>query len=101
MILTFAGCQKSGGQDPTGRTDVVVGCNKWGMFCDWAEDTLSRMQLIQIGENRQKTVLDMVVEMADRQFAEMQKLKTAAHDRSKTRRTRLSTPRCGSSNRPQ
>jgi len=59
------------------------------------------MQLIQIGENRQKTVLDMVVEMADRQFAEMQKLKTAAQVRSKTRRTRHSTPRCGSSNRPR
>ena len=59
------------------------------------------MQLIQIGENRQKTVLDMVVEMADRQFSEMQKLKTAAQARSKTRRTRRPTPRCGSSSRPQ
>ena len=58
------------------------------------------MQLIQIGENRQKTVLDMVVEMADRQFTEIQKLKTAAQDKSKTRRIRRLTLRCGSSNRP-
>jgi hypothetical protein len=44
----------------------------------FALDTLFRipaMQLIQIGEVRQKTVLDLVLEMAERQFAEIEQLK--------------------------
>jgi hypothetical protein len=39
------------------------------------------MQLITIGEAKPKTVLDMVQEMANRQFAEMQILKAAAQER--------------------
>jgi hypothetical protein len=35
------------------------------------------MQLIQIGEMKQKTVLDLVQEMAARQFAEIEQLKRA------------------------
>jgi len=35
------------------------------------------MQLIQIGEIKQKTVLDLVQEMAARQFAEIEQLKRA------------------------
>ncbi len=37
--------------------------------------TLRDMQLIQIGETRQKTVLDMVQEMAMRQLSEIEQLK--------------------------
>jgi hypothetical protein len=36
------------------------------------------MQLIQIGEVRQKTVLELVQEMAARQFAEIEQLKRAS-----------------------
>ncbi|HZP23815.1 MAG TPA: hypothetical protein VFB04_10230 [Terriglobales bacterium] len=36
------------------------------------------MQLIQIGEVKQKTVLDLVQEMAQRQFAEIEQLKRAS-----------------------
>ena len=39
---------------------------------------MARMQLIQIGEVKQKTVLDLVQEMAARQFAEIEQLKTAS-----------------------
>lgn len=39
------------------------------------------MQLIQIGEVRQKTVLEMIHEIADRQFAEIERLKSAAQKR--------------------
>ena len=52
-------------------------------FLRWA--TLCGMQLIQIGEVRQKTVLDMIQEMADRQAAEMEQLKAAALGRSEKR----------------
>ena len=40
------------------------------------------MQLIQIGEVRQKTVLELVQEMAARQSAEIEQLKTAARKRA-------------------
>lgn len=36
------------------------------------------MQLVQIGEARQKTVLEMIQEIADRQFEEIERLKLAA-----------------------
>jgi hypothetical protein len=36
---------------------------------------MSAMQLIQIGEVKQKTVLELVQEMAARQFAEIEQLK--------------------------
>jgi len=36
------------------------------------------MQLIQIGEVKQKTVLELVQEMAARQFAEIEQLKRAS-----------------------
>lgn len=51
------------------------------------------MQLIQIGEVRQKTVLDMVQEMAVRQLAEIEKLKLATQDRSRAPRLSRSGPR--------
>ena len=44
--------------------------------------TLHSMQLIQIGEVRQKTVLEMIHEIAERQFAEIEKLKAAAKNRA-------------------
>jgi len=52
------------------------------------------MQLIQIGEVRQKTVLEMIQEMADRQFAEIQKLKQSSLQRAAKRYPRR---RCASS----
>jgi len=55
------------------------------------------MQLIQIGETKQKTVLDMIQEMAERQFAEIEQLKSAAQNRSRSRRPRRSHVRCSSS----
>ena len=60
------------------------------------------MQLIQIGEVRQKTVFDLVMEMADRQIAEIEQLKTAAlsrQSRSRGTRIRRAGPRCDSSKR--
>jgi len=57
------------------------------------------MQLIQIGETKQKTVLELVQEMAARQLAEIEQLKTAVQSRSRSRlsgRTRLG---CNSSKR--
>ena len=57
------------------------------------------MQLIQIGEVRQKTVLDMIQEMAARQAAEIEQLKMSAITRAgKTTRSRQ---RCTSPKRVQ
>jgi len=57
------------------------------------------MQLVQIGEVRQKTILDLVMEMAARQAAEIEQLKTAAQSRSRSRRSRRVGPRCISTKR--
>ncbi len=54
------------------------------------------MQLIKIGEVTQKTVLDMVQEMADRQLAEIEQLKMAAKSRMQERRPRTRRQRCDS-----
>ena len=54
------------------------------------------MQLIQIGEVRQKTVLDLVQEMAARQLAEIEQLKAAAQKRTVERAARRTRPRCRS-----
>ncbi|MGA2905558.1 MAG: hypothetical protein ABSD98_17165 [Candidatus Korobacteraceae bacterium] len=63
-----------------------------------ASANLPIMQLIQIGEIKQKTVLDMIQEMAERQFAEMEQLKAVAQNRSRTRRPRRTLRRCTSPN---
>jgi len=55
------------------------------------------MQLIQIGETRQKTILDMIQEMAERQFAEIEQLKATAQNRSRARQPRRTLRRCDSS----
>jgi hypothetical protein len=55
------------------------------------------MQLIQIGEARQKTVLDMIHEMAEQQFAEIQQLKAAAQSRRRETRAPRKRVRCLSS----
>jgi hypothetical protein len=57
------------------------------------------MQLIQIGEVRQKTILDLVMEMADRQLTEIEQLKTAAQNRPRNVRSRRAGPRCSSTKR--
>ncbi len=57
------------------------------------------MQLIQIGEVRQKTILDLVMEMAGRQLAEIEQLKTAAQSRPRSVRSRHAGPRCSSTKR--
>jgi len=54
------------------------------------------MQLIQIGEVRQKTVLDMIQEMAARQAAEIEQLKANALSRVTNRRSLRVRPRCAS-----
>ena len=54
------------------------------------------MQLIQIGEVRQKTVLDMIQEMAARQAAEIEQLKATAMSRATKRRSLRVRSRCGS-----
>jgi len=61
--------------------------------------TLSGMQLIQIGAPRQKTVLDLVMEMAERQFSEIEQLKTTAQSRAKRTRSRRSHQHCAFSKR--
>lgn len=55
------------------------------------------MQLIQIGEVRQKTVLELVQEMAARQLAEIEQLKFVAQDRARSSRAVRSRQRCSSS----
>ena len=61
--------------------------------------TFADMQLIQIGEVRQKTVLDLVQEMADRQYAEIEQLKQASQHRSRQRHATRPRQRCSSSKR--
>jgi len=48
-----------------------------------ASANLHSMQLIQIGEMKQKTILDLIQEMSERQFAEIEQLKIAAGARSR------------------
>lgn len=55
------------------------------------------MQLIQIGETKQKTVLELVQEMAARQLAEIEQLKTAVHSRSRSRHSGRVRLGCNSS----
>jgi hypothetical protein len=52
------------------------------------------MQLIQIGEVRQKTVLDMVREMASKQLAEIELLKRNAARRYARVERRQKSSRC-------
>jgi hypothetical protein len=54
------------------------------------------MQLIQIGATRQKTVLEMIQEMAARQLSEIEQLKAAAQNRSRAKQPRRSLRRCTS-----
>jgi hypothetical protein len=54
------------------------------------------MQLIQIGEVRQKTVLDLVQEMAARQAAEIEQLKANIQNRATNRRSLRVRSRCSS-----
>lgn len=61
--------------------------------------SLAHMQLIQIGVARQKTVLELVQEMAARQLQEIEQLKIAALRRAGTRRVRRSGFRCSSSHK--
>jgi hypothetical protein len=55
------------------------------------------MQLIQIGVTKQKTIMDLIQEMAASQYSEIEQLKAAAHSRAKSRRTRRAVRRCDSS----
>jgi hypothetical protein len=68
------------------------------MFAISASAILPTMQLIQIGETRQKTVLELVQEMAERQLSEIEQLKAAAQNRSRARKPRRSLRRCTSPN---
>jgi hypothetical protein len=62
-----------------------------------APNRVCSMQLIQIGETHQKTVLELVQEMAARQLAEIEQLKQAAQSRVDAREPRRM--RCGSPKR--
>jgi len=55
------------------------------------------MQLIQIGVTKQKTIMDLIQEMAASQFSEIERLKADASSRAKSRRTPRRVLRCGSS----
>ena len=57
------------------------------------------MQLIQIGVVKQKTVLDLVLEMAARQAAEIDQLKMSVSARSRKKLDRQVSPRCRASKR--
>ena len=57
------------------------------------------MQLIQIGETKQKTVLELVQEMAARQLAEIEQLKSAVQSRSRSRHSGRARLGCNSSKR--
>jgi hypothetical protein len=57
------------------------------------------MQLVQIGEIKQKTIMDLIQEMAANQFSEIERLKAAARSRTTSRRGRRTGQRCGSSER--
>ncbi len=64
-------------------------------------DTLIRipgMQLIQIGEVKPKTVLELVQEMAERQFAEIEQLKRASLNKAREGH-HVRRRRCNSSKR--
>ncbi len=52
------------------------------------------MQLIQIGEVKQKTVMDLIQEMAARQFTEIERLKAAAQNQVRRRRSRQTRRHC-------
>ena len=41
------------------------------------------MQLVQIGVPRQKTILDLIMEMSERQANEIQRLKNEARERAR------------------
>ncbi len=61
--------------------------------------TLWCMQLIQIGEIKQKTIMDLIQEMAANQFSEIERLKAAARSKANGKRARYGRPRCSSSGR--
>lgn len=63
-----------------------------------ARTSLGGMQLIQIGEVRQKTVLDLVHEMAERQFAEIEQLKQRSLNSPRKQRQARGRRRCNSQN---
>lgn len=51
------------------------------------------MELVQIGVTQQKTVLQLINELAERQSYEIQQLKRSAYERSERRRNRAKTKR--------
>jgi hypothetical protein len=66
------------------------------MIANPASTTLRVMQLIQIGETKQKTVLELVQEMAARQLTEIEQLKIAAQSRSRSQHSGRARRRCNS-----
>lgn len=57
------------------------------------------MQLIQIGVQNQKTVRDLVLEMAERQSAEIDQLKLSVGERSARKLDRRGRKRCDAPSR--
>lgn len=69
------------------------------MIVDLTSTNLRIMQLIQIGETKQKTVLELVQEMAARQLTEIEQLKVAALNRAKSRYVGRARLHCSSAKR--
>jgi hypothetical protein len=57
------------------------------------------MQLVQIGEIRQKTILDLIQEMAAKQLQEIEQLKASARSRAAGKSARRTSVRCSSAKR--
>lgn len=69
------------------------------MIANPISTNLRVMQLIQIGETKQKTVLELVQEMAARQLTEIEQLKIDALNRSQSRHVGRARLRCSSAKR--
>jgi hypothetical protein len=69
------------------------------MIANPKSTNLRVMQLIQIGEVKQKTVLELVQEMAARQLAEIEQLKITVQSRSRGPRSGRARLGCGSPKR--
>ena len=100
-ILTFCVVATTALFPPILTPKLYAAYDQKGLSRVWPGITLSGMQLIQIGEVRQKTILDLVMEMAARQFAEIEQLKTAARTGARRTRSRRAGPRCDSSQRSE
>jgi len=64
------------------------------MFAIRNSTTLRSMQLVQIGETKQKTVLEMIMEISERQWLEIAELKARALSAATSTRSPRPARRC-------